>query len=159
YAHNEGVVHGDVTPANVLFTEDGLPLLADLGVARIVGDAAPARTTPAYVDPSVAAGCVPGAPSDVFMLAAVAVHALTGSPLWTGERAGDMMAGASAGDVGDLASRLAALPPAMAALLERALSIEPHLRCTASEFALDLRHSAEPAPVELAAGGPALPGA
>jgi len=31
YAHNEGVVHGDVTPANVLFTEIGLPLLADLG--------------------------------------------------------------------------------------------------------------------------------
>jgi hypothetical protein len=159
YAHNEGVVHGDVTPANVLFTEDGLPLLADLGVARIVGDAAPAHTTPAYVDPSVAAGCVPGAPSDVFMLAAVAVHALTGSPLWTGATPADMIARASAGDVGDLASRLAALPPAMAALLERALSIEPHLRCTASEFALDLRHSAEPAPVELAAGGPALPAA
>lgn len=154
YAHNEGVVHGDVTPANVLFTDDGLPLLADLGVARIVGDAAPARSTPGYVDPSVAAGCVPGAPSDVFMLAAVAVHALTGSPLWTGATPADMIARAAAGEVGDLASRLAALPPAMAALLERALSIEPHLRCTASEFALDLRHSGEPAPVELAAGGP-----
>ena len=159
YAHNEGVVHGDVTPGNVLFTENGLPLLADLGVARIVGDAAPARSTPAYVDPSVAAGCVPGAPSDVFMLAAVAVHALTGSPLWTGETPADMISRAAAGDVGDLASRLAALPPAMATLLERALSIEPHLRCTASEFALDLRHSGEPAPVELAAGGSGVAGA
>jgi eukaryotic-like serine/threonine-protein kinase len=156
YAHNEGVAHGDVTPANILFTDEGLPLLADLGVARIVGDAAPARSTPGYVDPSVAAGCVPGAPSDVFMLAAVAVHALTGSPLWTGATPADMIARAAAGDVGDLASRLAALPPAMAALLERALSIEPHLRCGASEFALDLRHSGEPAPVELAAGGAGL---
>jgi len=40
----------------------------------------------------------------------------------------------------------------MAALLERALSVEPHLRCNAAEFALDLRHSAEPTPVELYAG-------
>jgi hypothetical protein len=154
YAHNEGVVHGDVTPANVLFTEDGLPLLADLGVARIVGDAAPVRSTPAYVDPSVAAGCVPAAPSDVFMLAAVAVHALTGSPLWTGVTPSDVIARAAAGDVGDLTSRLASLPPTMAALLERALSVEPHLRCSAAEFALELRHSGDPAPVELAAGGP-----
>ena len=153
YAHNEGVVHGDVTPANVLFTDDGLPLLGDLGVARIIGDVGPARSTPGYVDPSVAAGCVPGAPSDVFMLAAVAVHALTGSPLWTGTTPADMLARAAAGDLGDLASRLAGLPPPMATLLARALSVEPHLRCSAAEFALDLRHSSAPAPVELAAGG------
>jgi len=154
YAHNEGVVHGDVTPANVLFTEIGLPLLADLGVARIVGDDAPARSTPAYVDPSVAAGCAPGAASDVFMLAAVAVHALTGSPVWTGVTPEDTIARAAAGDVGDLAARLAQLPPDLAALLQRGLSIAPHLRGNAAEFALDLRHSGDPTPVELSAGAP-----
>jgi hypothetical protein len=154
YAHNEGVVHGDVTPANVLFSENGLPLLGDLGVARIIGDTAPARSTPAYVDPSVAAGHAPGAASDVFMLAAVAVHALTGQPVWTGVTPEDTVARAAAGDLGDLLDRLAQLPPELAALLERALRIEPHLRCSAAEFALDLRHSSEPAPVELAAGRP-----
>lgn len=35
--HREGVVHGDVSPANVLFGVDGSPALADLGVARVVG--------------------------------------------------------------------------------------------------------------------------
>jgi hypothetical protein len=154
YAHNEGVVHGDVTAANVLFTEIGLPLLADLGVARIVGDSAPARSTPAYVDPSVAAGCAPGAASDVFMLAAVAVHALTGTPIWTGVTPEETIARAAAGDTGDLAARLAQLPPDLAGVLDRALSIEPHLRGNAAEFALDLRHAGEPVPVELAAGGP-----
>ena len=34
--HARGVVHGDVTPANVLFAADGRPVLADLGVARLV---------------------------------------------------------------------------------------------------------------------------
>ena len=158
YAHNEGVVHGDVTPANILFTEIGLPLLADLGVARIVGDQAPARSTPAYVDPSVAAGYAPGAASDVFMLAAVAVHALTGSPVWTGATPEDTIARAAAGEVGDLAGRLAQLPPDLAALLERALNLEPHLRSSAAEFALDLRHAGEPVPVELSAGGLAAGG-
>lgn len=154
YAHNEGVVHGDVTPANILFSEKGLPLLGDLGVARIMGDTGPARSTPAYVDPAVAAGQAPGAASDVFMLAAVAVHALTGRPVWTGVTPEDTIARAAAGDLGDLPDRLAQLPPELAALLERALRLEPHLRCTAAEFALDLRHSSEPTPVELAAGRP-----
>ena len=151
YAHNEGVVHGDVTSANVLFTEPGLPLLADLGVARIVGDSAPARSTPAYVDPAVASGCAPGAPSDVFMLAAVAVHAFTGTPVWSGASPAEMLAQAAAGEL-DVADRLSGIPFDMAALLERALSVEPHLRCNAAEFALDLRHSGEPTPVELSAG-------
>jgi eukaryotic-like serine/threonine-protein kinase len=154
YAHNEGVVHGDITPANVLFTDVGLPLLGDLGVARIVGDMAPARSTPAYVDPSVAAGGAPGAASDVFMLAAVAVHALTGTPVWIGVTPEATIARATSRDIGDLPARLGQLPPDLAALLERALSIEPYLRCTAAEFALDLRHTGAPAPVELAAGRP-----
>src|SRR6266702_447466 len=120
-------------------------------LARIVGDTAPARSTPAYVDPAVAAGCAPGAPSDVFMLAAVALHALTGTPVWSGATPAEMLAQAAAGEL-DVADRLCGIPFDMAALLERALSVEPHLRCNAAEFALDLRHSAEPTTVELCAG-------
>lgn len=152
YAHNEGVVHGDISAGNVVFTDTGFPLLADLGVARIVGDAAPARSTPAYVDPAVAAGCAPGAASDVFMLAAVALHALIGTPLWRGATVEEMLAQAASGDLGDLAGRLAGLPDEVAVLLGRALAVEPYLRCTAAEFALDLRHTGPATPIELSAG-------
>jgi hypothetical protein len=62
-----------------------------------------------------------------------------------------MLAQAAAGEL-DVADRLSGIPVDMAALLERALSVEPHLRGNAAEFALDLRHSGEPTPVELAAG-------
>ena len=46
YAHQHGVMHGDVSPANILFTSIGLPMLGDLGVAHIIGDSAPVRCTP-----------------------------------------------------------------------------------------------------------------
>ena len=36
-AHRRGVLHGDVKPANILFTSDGEPLLGDFGVARTLG--------------------------------------------------------------------------------------------------------------------------
>ena len=38
YLHGHGFTHGDVSPGNVLFTAHGKPLLADLGVARMVAD-------------------------------------------------------------------------------------------------------------------------
>jgi hypothetical protein len=154
YAHNEGVVHGDVSAGNVLFTDIGLPLLADLGMARIIGDDRPVRGTPAYIDPAVANGFAPGPSSDVFSLAAVAVHALCGQPLWTGKSTADMLTQASAGEIGDLDARLGDVPSGMREVLARALQLEPHLRCTAAEFALDLRHSGVPTPVEQAGGRP-----
>ena len=152
YAHQHGVLHGDVTPGNVLFTAIGLPMLADLGVGRIVGDSVAVRCTPEYIDPAVARGCAPGPSSDVFMLGAVAMRALTGSPVWRGTTTAEILADAAAGDLGHLPERFAVLPPPVAAVLEQALVAEPHLRCTAAEFALDLRHSAVPMPVELSAG-------
>ena len=156
YAHQRGVLHGDVTPGNVLFTSIGLPMLGDLGVARIVGDSGAVRCTPEYIDPAVARGFVPGPSSDVFMLGAIALRALTGSPVWRGTTTAGILADAAAGDLGHLRERLAGLPPPVVAVLEQALVAEPHLRCTAAEFALDLRHSAVPMPVELSAGRRAM---
>ena len=158
YAHTCGVVHGDVSPANILFTDFGLPLLADLGVARLVGDTTAARCTPAYADPAVASGSAPGPLSDVFMLGGVALHALTGLPTWTGPTAREALAAAAHSDL-DVTQRLAdaGVPAAMADVVSRALTREPHRRGTAAEFALELRHSGHPIAVELHAGrcGPA----
>jgi serine/threonine protein kinase len=152
YAHRRGVVHADVSAANVLFAATGQPLLSDLGMARIIGDRATRRTTAAYVDPSVAAGYVSGPPSDVFSLAAVAVHALTGRPIWDGATSEELIANAASGQLGDLRSRLAGVPETLVGVLEYALAIQPDRRCTAAEFALDLRHTVQPVPVELRAG-------
>jgi hypothetical protein len=161
YLHGEGVVHGDVSAANILFTAAGVPLLGDVGAARLTGDELVATTTAAYVEPAVAAGGLPGPASDVFSLAAVALHALTGAPPWTGSDDPAVLASAAAGALGDVGERLigAGVPAAMTAVLARALELDPQRRGTAADLALDLRHSAAPTAVELAAGRRAAPGA
>ena len=75
-AHRHGVLHRDVAPGNVLLTADGEPLLADFGVARAAG----VHGTPGYVDPAVLRGAAPDARSDVYGLARLLEHALTGQP-------------------------------------------------------------------------------
>lgn len=154
HAHAAGVVHGDVTPANVLFSELGLPLLTDLGVARVVGDDVLVRSTPSFVDPGVATSGMPGPHSDVFMIGGVALFALTGRPVWSGASAEEALAQAAAGKLADVPARLAGagVPAQIAEVVARALQREPEFRGTAAEFALDLRHAGRPVAVELGAG-------
>jgi hypothetical protein len=157
HAHERGVLHGDVSPANILFTAQGMPMLADLGVAGLLCAGAGRFGTPAYLDPSIAAGGVTGTAADVFSLAAVGLHALTGYGPWlvagtSTPSAEQVLQVAATGRVIDLPERLSAVPPGVAAVIERGLVAEPLRRCTAAEFALDLRAACPPAPVVLAGG-------
>jgi hypothetical protein len=161
HAHEAGVVHGDLSPANILFTAAGHPKLADLGLARLSIGADRRLGTPAYLDPTIAAGGAAGLASDVFSLGAVALQALTGAGPWLlpgapMPSADQVLAVAARGIIPDLAARLASSPPAIAALVIRALNVEPSQRGTAAEFALDLRAALPPRPVALS-GGRILP--
>lgn len=149
YAHDEGLVHGDVTPGNVLFGASGRPVLTDLGVARVLGDELEVHATPEYVDPLVARGAAPTAASDVFGLGAVAFHALTGIPPWNAAGPEATLAVAADGVLPDLRQLAADAPADLLAAILRALSIEPAERGSAADFALDVRHSCPPEPVAL----------
>ncbi|MCZ2847532.1 serine/threonine-protein kinase [Modestobacter sp. VKM Ac-2978] len=153
HAHERGVVHGDLSPGNVVFTEEGRPVLTDLGTARLVGDVARAEVTPAYVDPVVARGGAPGPASDVFGVAAAAFHALTGVAPWNAADPGGTFAVAAGGDLPDLALLAPDAPDELVRVVLRGLSAEPHLRGSAAAFALDLRHSCRPEPVRLPVAG------
>ncbi|MFU8840904.1 MAG: protein kinase domain-containing protein [Nitriliruptoraceae bacterium] len=63
HAHRRDVLHRDVKPENVLFNAEGLPKLADFGIAKVLGDGAGTRTatgvilgTPAYMAPEQGSG-------------------------------------------------------------------------------------------------------
>jgi hypothetical protein len=155
HAHSEGVVHGDLSPGNIVFTAEGRPVLTDLGVARVLGETAAGEVTPAYVDPTVARGGAPGPASDVFGIAAAAFHALTGIAPWNAATAGDTLTVAAGGELPDLAELAPEAPPALVEVLRRGLAPDPHDRGTAAAFALDLRHACRPEPVRLPTAGDA----
>lgn len=153
HAHENGVVHGDLSPGNIVFTGEGRPVLTDLGVACVLGEVAAAEVTPPYVDPTVARGGAPGPASDVFGIAAAAFHALTGIAPWNAATPADTLTVAAAGYLPDLAELAATAPPELIAVIERGLSADPHDRGSAAAFALDLRHACRPEPVRLPAHG------
>lgn len=83
--HAEGIVHGDIKPANVVVTLPGLAKLADFGAAYRVGGKETITTngavsyTPDYAAPEVVRGR-PEPASDVFSLGAMLCALVTGEP-------------------------------------------------------------------------------
>jgi hypothetical protein len=146
--HAAGLVHGDVTPANVLFALDGRPLLSDLGAARLRGERAPAMATVAYADPSVLAGGEPQPASDVYGLAAVCYEALTGAP------PAPVTGVAGAPGVHHVRRPLAVttplVSPRLADVVESGLDLVAERRPDAASFAAALASSCAATPVRLA---------
>ncbi len=76
HTHDHSLIHGDVSPRNVLISEhDGIAKLADFGLAGPVDDGAGERRdvggTPGYIAPEVLYGAPPTRASDLYSLAAV----------------------------------------------------------------------------------------
>ena len=79
--HGLGVVHGDLSPGNVLLDSTGRPVLADLGFSRLTGEApGDVHGTDGYVAPEVLDGEEPSRASDVHALGALAWLCLVGEP-------------------------------------------------------------------------------
>ena len=91
YAHERGVVHRDVKPANVLLASDGTVKVTDFGIAKAAdmdGDVSTTGTilgTVAYISPEQAQGDEPGPRSDIYSLGVVAYELLTGAVPFSGD--------------------------------------------------------------------------
>jgi len=93
-AHQQGVIHRDITPANILLA-DGKAVVSDFGVARALTEAGAARLTvtgvaigtPGYMSPEQATAEEVDGRSDQYSLACVLYEMLTGEMVFTGPTA------------------------------------------------------------------------
>jgi eukaryotic-like serine/threonine-protein kinase len=90
FAHEQGLVHRDVKPQNVLLNGDGRAKVTDFGIARTLDVDGMTQTgtvlgTSNYIAPEQASGQPVDAHSDVYSLGAVLYELLTGDVPFPGE--------------------------------------------------------------------------
>jgi hypothetical protein len=86
-AHQKGILHRDLSPGNVLLTEEGTPKISDFGLAKKLGEAGQTASgavlgTPSYMAPEQAGGKSKevGPEADTYALGAILYECLTGRP-------------------------------------------------------------------------------
>jgi serine/threonine protein kinase/CheY-like chemotaxis protein len=137
--HEEGVVHRDAKPSNIVLCETGPgqmePKILDFGIAKLFREERPALTrtasvvgTPAYVSPEQATASKVDGRSDQYSLATVLFECLTGRTPCEGTSSLSLLQQIADGRPARQAVRRADLPTELRAVLDRALQREPARR-------------------------------
>ncbi|MEM9455141.1 MAG: protein kinase [Myxococcota bacterium] len=128
-AHEAGIVHGDVKPANILIDAEQRGRLADFGIARTVTHGgretlrAVVKGTPAYMAPEQHQGVPANIRTDVFSFCATAVHLCTGQLPYEGPTLHALLLAKQ-----QIPRVVATLPRRVAAVLSAGLSYDPARR-------------------------------
>jgi len=84
YAHENGIIHRDVKPVNVLMDRTGRPILSDFGIAKVLAGTKELTRqgagvgTPEYMSPEQCQGGPVDGRADIYALGVMLFEALTG---------------------------------------------------------------------------------
>ena len=132
-AHRAGIVHRDVKPANILLSDDGRVLVTDFGIAKVLDEPDLTRTTQLlgtvkYLAPEQVESGPVDARTDVYALGAVLYEALCGEPPFRADNAAALALARLQRDPRPPHDVVAGVPPALEAVVLRALARSPDAR-------------------------------
>ncbi|MCM2256366.1 MAG: serine/threonine protein kinase [Vicinamibacteria bacterium] len=145
-AHQAGVVHRDIKPANLIVLKDGRLKVTDFGIARLRGgdmfktQAGVVLASPRFASPEQMLGDEVDGRSDLFSTGVVLYLALTGEHPFPGRDYVEVVGALMKGEPLPPSAHAPALPPALDAIVLKALARERDSRyATGAEMAAALR--------------------
>ncbi len=139
YAHQAGVIHRDVAPANIIITPEGIAKLTDFGLAlgatdlRLSASGVPVGS-PWYMSPEQVKGTgVFDARTDLYAMGAVLHEMLTGAKLFEGESSFAVMRAHVEAAPEPPSSRNPAVPAALDDVVRKAVAKDPAMRFQSAE--------------------------
>jgi serine/threonine-protein kinase len=161
HAHQRGIVHRDVKPANIMFDHDGKVMLTDFGISKAL-QAASGFTgtgmiigTPHYMAPEQAKGQPVDGRADQYSLGVVGYRMITGALPFGGDSIHTILYKHIFEEPPPVRSVRPDAPEALSAAIQRAMSKEPGQRyASMEEFATAVFPEQ---PVSARTGGPVTP--
>ena len=144
HAHERGVTHRDVKPANILVDRSGRGRLTDFGIARIAGEAGLTTIgglvgTVSYMAPEQARGDATGPAADVYSACLVLYEGLAGHNPVVGPSPGETLRRAASGRIPPLAQARPGLPSPLCRAIDAGLDLDPRTRPEPEWLARTLR--------------------
>jgi len=145
YAHQQGVIHRDVKPENLMVDEEGKVHLIDFGIARFLEDATLTETgqligTPMYMSPEQVAGRIEiDHRTDIYSLGMVLYELLTLVPVISASNRESVLRNIITKNQPPISWKNTAVPTPLENVIHKAISKDPDERYpSAAEFAEDV---------------------